>query len=162
MTTKTYTRRDSATSVLRKMGINSRDYNLFISKNDDGSVTLDLSAAESHVSPVVEDDKPAAKKKKPSKKTSSKKTSKKAEAKEPVTDRVTISGMCRSMILDGSSNEDILEALRTEFGEERFGPEKNHYPTWYRCELRRKGELPPAFDNNVVGKDDGSIHKFED
>ena len=40
MTTKTYTRRDSVTSILRKRGITSDQYNDWIIKNDDGTFSV--------------------------------------------------------------------------------------------------------------------------
>ena len=138
---KIYTRRDSATSVLRKMGINSRDYDLFIEKMEDGRLACKVAMAEMHLENLKEQTKPKA-------------------AKKPKEKRVTISSLCRDMILDGATNEQIFIALQEKYGEERFGPDKRHYPAWYRCELRRKGELPPAFDR--MNQDPNAVHKFED
>lgn len=47
MTTRTFARRDSATAVLRKLGLRPRDYDLFI-KSLDGKFELSLEAAEAH------------------------------------------------------------------------------------------------------------------
>ena len=47
MTTKTYTARDSATSALRKLGLQARDYNLFITKVGD-KFECKLGAAAAH------------------------------------------------------------------------------------------------------------------
>lgn len=143
LTIKTYKRRDSATSVLRKMGVNSRDYGLFIKKLDDGQFECDVPLAESHLKKLSETTKP-----------------KKVKAKAKKEKRVTISSMCRDMILDGATNAQIFESLQKNFGEERFGPEKRHYPAWYRCELRRKGQLPPAFD--PINQDPNAVHMMED
>lgn len=74
--------------------------------------------------------------------------------------RGTIADTCRKMICEGYSNEEILAALKRKFGRRNFGGHKRYYPSWYRCELRRKGELPPAFD--TVRKDQSAVHKFED
>lgn len=91
---------------------------------------------------------------KPAKKVAAKKPKAKTEK------RVTISSMCRDMILDGATNEEIFKALQENWGEERFGPDKRHYPAWYRGELRRKGALPPAFD--PTNRDPNAVHTFED
>lgn len=141
---KTYKRRDSATSVLRKMGINSRDYDLFITKSD-GGVCLDLDLAKKHVVDL---------------KRQTSKPIKKAPKKKPKEKRITISSLCRDMILDGATNAEIFAKLQATYGEERFGPEKKHYPAWYRCELRRKGQLPPAFD--PINQDPNAVHVMED
>lgn len=146
-TIKTYKRRDSATTVLRKMGINSRDYNLFIKKLDDGQFECDVPLAESHLKNLA-------------KQTKLKKQKAKAKPKARKEKRITISSMCRDMILNGASNEQIFNALQEKYGEERFGPEKRHYPAWYRCELRRKGQLPPAFD--PINQDPSAVHILED
>lgn len=136
MTIKNYSRRDSATSALRKMGIKSDQYNKFIKTNDDGSVDCNISAAKKSLSGPVK-----------SKGKVTKKRGKKAATSKAVRpiNTETISGLCRSMILDGKDNESILKALKKKFGAKRF-EDKSHYPAWYRCELRRAGELPPAFD----------------
>jgi len=127
---KIYKRRDSATAVLRKMGIKSSDYASFIEKMGDGRFACQIARAEMHLNPQT-------------------------------STKITISSLCRSMILDGKTNEEILTALREEFGEERIGPEKRSYPCWYRCELRRKGELPPAFETSTQ-LNSNAIHRFED
>jgi hypothetical protein len=48
MTKRIVSRRDSATTILRKMGINSRDYDVFI-KNIDGQFEVNVALAESHL-----------------------------------------------------------------------------------------------------------------
>ena len=144
-TVKIFKRRDSATALLRKMGINSRDYGLFIEKMEDGRFTCQVALAEGHLESLKEQTKP-----KPKKKATKVKKEK----------RVTISSLCRDMILDGADNAAIFKALQEKYGEERFGPEKRHYPAWYRCELRRKGELPPAFD--PINQDPTAVHVVED
>lgn len=52
MTTKTYARRDSATTVLRKLGVNPRDYNIFITKLPGDNWQVDTAAATAHVTGV--------------------------------------------------------------------------------------------------------------
>jgi len=87
---------------------------------------------------------------------------KKAAKKKPVKadKEPTISDLCRNMILDGATNDEIFKALQAKYGEERFNEDKKHYPAWYRCELRRKRELPPAFDPQTAA--DNIVRRFED
>lgn len=145
---KIYARRDSATSVLRKLGIKPCDYDLFIEKMSDGRIACQVAMAEIHLGHLKTWTKSEA---------ANKKTK---ASKPPKEKRTTISGLCRGMVLNGATNEEIFKALQERYGEERFGPEKRHYPAWYRCELRRKGELPPAFD--YANQDTNVVHKFED
>lgn len=46
---KFYARRDSATTVLRKMGIHARDYNAFIEVMSDGQFACHIARAEMHL-----------------------------------------------------------------------------------------------------------------
>lgn len=142
METKTYIRRDSATAVLRKMGIKARDYNHFIEK-EDGCVICLVGKAKAHLTSKVV-------------KTSRTKTKKSKPKKEK---KVTISSYIRDLILDGKSNAQILSKLETKYGAEWL-EDKRHYPAWYRAELRRKGQLPPAFD--TPRQDPSAVHKLED
>ena len=50
--------------------------------------------------------------------------------------KITISSTCRSMILAGKTNEEIWSVLRRVF---KVDDKKKNYPTWYRCEVKRKG-----------------------
>lgn len=118
MTTKTYSRRDSATSALRKMGIDKKHYNDFITKTDDG-FKCDLDAAKKSLSGPTEKSKAQAKK--GGKKTSS---------------RRTASSVIRGLIEDGLSNKEIWEKVKGEFN---LDEAKRSYPAWYRSEMRRKG-----------------------
>lgn len=61
-----------------------------------------------------------------------KKSGAKADAKkEP---RVTVASFMRDLIKGGKSNEEVFAAAQKKFG---IGEEKKHYPSWYRCEMRR-------------------------
>lgn len=140
---KFYRRRDSATTLLRKMGVKPSAYNTFISKTEDGRFACQVALAETHLQLLaVADSKPKRKARKNGK-------------------RVTISGMCRKLILDGKTNKEIFALLQEKFGEERINEGKQHYPAWYRCELRRKGQLPPAFDHPRREKGIGHIVEEE-
>lgn len=133
MTTKTYTARDSATSALRKIGIQARDYNLFITKVDD-KFECKLGAAAAHLESL----------KNPKPKTvlvEAVKAGRRAidpEVKK-TTKRVGISQTARDLILAGKTNQEVWEVLKEAFN---LDDSKKHYPTWYRCELKRTGKLP--------------------
>lgn len=142
MTTKTYTRRDSATSALRKIGLQARDYDLFITKKSDNEFECRLGAAAAHLEslknpapktimgsaikagrrvsdPVAKTDKPA-------------KAKAKAKAKG-------VSAVARELILAGRTNQEVWAVIKEAFS---LDDSKKHYPTWYRCEMKRKGQLP--------------------
>lgn len=124
MTTKTYTARDSATSALRKIGIQARDYNLFITKVGD-KFECKLGAAAAHLE-SLKNPKPAATK-------ATKKTA------EPKVKKAGISATARELILSGKTNQEVWEVLKQQFD---LDDSKKHYPTWYRCEMKRTGLLP--------------------
>jgi hypothetical protein len=130
MTTKTYTARDSATSALRKIGIQARDYNLFITKVGD-KFECKLGAAAAHLESLknpkpVEAAKPAA-------------TKATKKAAEPKVKKAGISATARELILAGKTNQEVWEVLKQQFD---LDDSKKHYPTWYRCEMKRTGLLP--------------------
>lgn len=134
MTTKTYTRRDSVTSILRKRGIPSDQYNDWIIKNDDGTFSI-REQAESLTPPWDEEPKTVETKttakdhKIPD---APKKTKVQDEPKET---RRTVSSAAREHILAGHDNKKVWELLKEEFD---LGDSKKHYPSWYRSEMKRK------------------------
>lgn len=132
---KIYLSRDAATARLRKIGLRVPDYDLFINKLPDGRLACNVSKAEEHFEAFK-------------------------DRYEDGVELGTISNMCREMILNGYSNTEIFTALQEKFGEDRIGTNQRHYPSWYRCALRREGRLPPAFD--CVNQDPNAVHKFED
>lgn len=144
MSTKSFTRRDSATSVLRKMGINSRDYNLFITVDAYGKFELNLDLAKSHAAKIAEQTAPAKKVdevKKPAVKSVRKAIAEALETKTQTATEVekteTVSQMARRLILAKHSNKEVWEALVATF---QLDAKKRGYPAWYRFELRKQGE----------------------
>ena len=127
---KTYTRRDSVTAILRKMGIDKADYNNHIITNADGtfSVKEQDSTPPWEEAPTVETAQTAEPK-------STKKMAAKAEPKEP---RRTVSSAAREHILAGHDNKKVFELLQSEF---KLDDDKKSYPGWYRSEMKRKGLL---------------------
>lgn len=140
MTTKTYTARDSATSALRKLGLQARDYNLFITKVGD-KFECKLGAAAAHLDSLknpkpVEAAKPAAAKEPKVAKAGRRDTDPVVEVKPK---KLGISATARELILSGKTNQEVWEALKQQFN---LDDSKKHYPTWYRCEMKRTGLLP--------------------
>ena len=129
MNTKFYTRRDSATTVLRKAGITPRDYDLYLTKSGDG-VDLNLDLLAIH------------------KATTDGKHDVPAKAKAPAPELVitptklpakpTVSSVARVLLLAGATNDEVWKALKEQF---KLSDGKKHYPSWYRAQLRRQGKL---------------------
>lgn len=122
MTTKTYTRRDSCTSVLRKMGITAKDYDFFIDKQGDQFVCRTDKAAR-HLEQLKEQAagvKPAKAPKQP---------------KEP---KITVSSRARDLIRNGKTNDEVWAVIQSEFN---LDDGKKHYPGWYRAAMVRSGQI---------------------
>ena len=139
MTTKTYTARDSATSALRKLGLQARDYNLFITKVGD-KFECKLGAAAAHLeslkNPKPVEAKPAAAKEPKVVKAGRRAVDSVVEIKAK---KLGISATARELILSGKTNQEVWEVLKQQFN---LDDSKRHYPTWYRCEMKRTGLLP--------------------
>lgn len=124
---KFYARRDSATAVLRKMGIPACDYNAFIEVMSDGQFACHIARAEMHLE-SLKNPKPA-----------ETKAAKAPASTETKPKRAGISATARELILAGKSNQEVWTILKETFG---LDDGKKHYPSWYRCEMKRKGLLP--------------------
>ena len=138
MTAKIYTKRDSITAILRKKGVDKSKYNDFIKKVEGGFQ-------------LVEETKPQPKKPKTEatdlvKSLVDNAGKEKPEKKKAKKDVVSVSTFIREMILDNKTNAEIFKACQVAYGADRFNEEKSHYPAWYRCEMRRKKELPEYAD----------------
>ena len=123
---KFYARRDSATTVLRKMGIHTRDYNAFIEVMSDGQFACHIARAEMHLE-SLKNPKPA-----------ETKAAKAPASTETKSKRTGISATARELILAGKTNQEVWAELKAQFN---LDDSKKHYPTWYRCEMKRKGQL---------------------
>jgi hypothetical protein len=128
---KFYARRDSATAVLRKMGIPARDYNAFIEVMSDGRFACHIARAEMHLESL--------KNPKPAETKAAKATRPAAAAAAAETKRASISQLARALILAGKTNQEVWAELKQQFN---LDDSKKHYPTWYRCEMKRRGLLP--------------------
>lgn len=114
--TKLYVRRDSATKVLKSIGITPDQYNSFIEETKDGFI-CHLDRAREHQAfhqpqPVKE----------------------KPKTNQPSDQTQSISASIKALIIKGYTNSQIREALD-------LPPERSHYPSWYRSKMRRDGEL---------------------
>jgi hypothetical protein len=126
-------KRDSATSILRGIGVKNGDYGLFIKRLDDGRFEVDDAAALRKVSSewafAVVDTKNA-----------EIGLTSAGEPHKPVKEkRETISSMAERMILEGKQNHEVWAQLKERF---KLGDDKKHYPSWFRSRLRRVGKLP--------------------
>jgi len=158
---KSVSKRDSATAILRKMGIKKEDYDKFIMKVGSAfevniaaaeaslKSTAPAPAAKSQAKPAKAATK-AAKAAKPAKAAKSqakpaKAVTKPARAAKPVTQLYdpykrpitvrTVRSAIIEGVLAGKSNDAIWADVNKEFGKQ---PEKHkHYPAWYRGQLRR-------------------------
>ena len=131
---KIFKTRDSATSLLRKLGIQPRDYNLFIEKLSDGRFACQVAKAEMHLESL----------KNPAPKTimgSAIKAGRRA-ADPVVQDKPAkakgVSAVARELILAGRTNQEVWAVIKEAFN---LDDSKKHYPSWYRCELKRAGKL---------------------
>jgi len=127
---KFYARRDSATTVLRKMGIHARDYNAFIEVMSDGQFACHIARAEMHLESL--------KNPKPAETKVTKAPRSENSATETKSKRIGISATARALILAGKTNQEVWAELKQQFD---LDDSKKHYPTWYRCEMKRKGQL---------------------
>lgn len=139
---KSYTRRDSATALLRKMGVAQPDYNKFITIVG-GEYKVDVTAAEEHVgdndelAPRITVETPVTQPiPEPEVMVIPKPVAKVVEPK--VAEEMTVSEVARSMILAGKSNKEVWATIKAQFN---LDDSKKTYPSWYRCELKRKGQL---------------------
>lgn len=125
---KIFKTRDSATTLLRKLGIQARDYNFFIEKMTDGRFACQVAKAEMHLNELKQ---PAAKPTKPTK--AGRRTT---DPEVQTTKKQGVSQVARDLIRAGKSNQEVWTAIKAQFN---LDDSKKHYPTWYRCEMKRKG-----------------------
>lgn len=127
---KTVARRDSATTMLRKLGIKSSDYNMFIHQTTDGRFAVAVDKAQEHLAArlrlVANEEVPQQQLKGRTKK----------EAESNQIKRPSVAATIRKLILDGHDNKAIHEVMKRDFGHDE---DKAHYPAWYRSQMRREG-----------------------
>lgn len=127
---KTVARRDSATTILRKLGIKSSDYNMFIMQTADGRYAVAEDKAQEYLQAQL---RKVATEEVPQKQLKGR------TAKEAATNQIkrpSVAGVIRKLILDGMDNKAIHEVMKRDFGHDE---DKAHYPAWYRSQMRREG-----------------------
>lgn len=115
--------RDSATAILRKLGVKPRDYAFFIEKLTDGTLAVQVAKAQMHLHALANPvkDEPNVK----------------AKSEVRKTEGETVSGVARRLIREGKTNAEVWAVIQTQFN---LDDKKRGYPAWYRCQLRHKGE----------------------
>lgn len=109
---KVYTRRDSATAALKKLGIKAADYNKFITQTD-GKVECQLGKAREYLSPPA-----------------------KHQPRTTQSAKQSVASVVRGLVAAGKTNAEIWEVIKPQFN---LGDDKRHYPGWYRNQqLRNK------------------------
>lgn len=53
----------------------------------------------------------------------------------------TVASFMRRLIVEGKTNEEVFTEAVAKFG---IGEEKKHYPSWYRCQLKRTAKVSAA------------------
>lgn len=129
---KILARRDSCTTILRKMGIHSRDYNAFIEVMTDGKFACHIARAEMHLESLKQAAAPKAEK--PAKKEAAAKPAKKEATKREAARAV--STVARELIVAGKTNAEVWAIIQKEFN---LDDSKKSYPAWYRSDCKRKG-----------------------
>ncbi len=128
-----YTRRDSATAFLRKLGVSKSSYNDFITKDDEGLFWVDVEEAEKSLNPAkstVAKDQP---------KVEPKAKSKPSEVKsEAAVEKETVTSVSRQLIKDGKTNKEVWDVIKAKFS---LDDSKKSYPAWYRSQMKRDGKL---------------------
>jgi hypothetical protein len=128
-----YARRDSAISVLRKMGIDKANYNLFITSASEGNgVILNCKAASDSLLKPAEVVKATRAKKVPVRIAYEEI---KPERMKPKPRTGTVSHVTRELILAGKTNTEVWEVIKKQFNLEDT---KRSYPAWYRSDMKRR------------------------
>jgi uncharacterized cupredoxin-like copper-binding protein len=130
--------RDAATAILRKMEIKPRDYDFYIEKLSNGKFAVKVEKAELFLKslkqakgklaeiivgdPVKEHEAVV------------------KAAKTKRVERESCSSVAKSLILAGKTNQEVWDVISKQF---KLDASKKHYPTWYRCQLKRLAKKVP-------------------
>jgi hypothetical protein len=77
--------------------------------------------------------------------------------RQPTT--LSMTRTCDEMIYEGFSNAEIFKVVYRDFSDLNRLARHRLWPSWRRCQLRRQGRLPPAFDKRR--QDPRANHRFE-
>jgi hypothetical protein len=156
---KIFKSRDSATSLLRKLGIQARDYNFFIEKTSDGQFACQAARAQAHLESLKAPKQPETQKPETQKPETQKPETQKPEtkvvaarpysgadksggnAKINITGvgqkpkRVSIADEFRELIKAGKTNAEVWAIMQPRHN---LPDSKKGYPAWYRADMARK------------------------
>lgn len=136
MALRSFSHRDSATKLLKKLGIDKSRYNDFIVKHGPQDFRVNETAAIESLKPQTKAVKAVPK---PASAVKPAKTRKPGKVVVVTTTEVptkpqSLSSQIKELILKGRTNQEIIDQLNL--------PEtKLTYPSWYRCQLRKQGRL---------------------
>lgn len=141
MALRSFSRRDSATKLLKKLGIDKSRYNDFIVRHGSQDYRVDETAAIESLKPQTKAVKTVAK---PAPAAKPAKAAKAAKALKPgkvtvvtaieAPKKVSQAQQIRDLILKGKGNDEIVELLNLPL-------KKLTYPAWYRSQLKKQGRL---------------------
>lgn len=137
--------RDTATAILRRLGIKPPAYNTFLEllPNNSWEVKMQkiydqgygiVPTALAKPAPTKVSKPEAVKVVKPAK-AHKKVATKVAKTKADKTPRISCSSVARDLITAGKSNEEVWKVIKEQF---KLSDDKRHYPTWYRSQLKRE------------------------
>jgi len=143
---KSYTRRDSATAALRKMGVDKSQYDQFIHHSvsetsdtyafDYDEVLLALKTAQTPEDVVEVSEEPTKKPPRVAKKNQPSQKQKAPAAKKstrppgrPVASGDSLSAVCRDLLAEGKTNPEIWNIIQPKFA---LDEKKKYYPAWFR------------------------------
>ena len=151
---KIFKSRDSATSLLRKLGIQPRDYNLFIEKTSDGQFACQAAKAQMHLKQLGANAAEAGVVRAP-KQPEAPKPETKVVASRPYTGvdksggnakinitgagqkpkRASVADEFRELIKAGKTNAEVWAIMQPRHN---LPDSKKGYPAWYRADMARK------------------------
>jgi hypothetical protein len=118
--------RDAATAILRKMDIKPRDYDFYIEKLSNGKICVQIEKAEIYMASLKQ-----AKTKLADIKLGDDNKEHKVALKAA---KLSCSSVAKELILAGKTNQEVWDVISKQF---KLDTTKKHYPTWYRCQLKR-------------------------
>lgn len=142
---RVYATRDSATAVLRRMGIGVGDYNKFMAKASDGSWDCYVLKAEQYLislnhKSIAETGNLTGRtraKPKASRAPETKKVSRLIiSAETSKNSKISLAEAMRQLVVAGKDNLEIFNELKDEYN---LTNKQRGYPAWYRSDLRRRG-----------------------
>lgn len=136
MTVKYYSKRDSATAVLRKLGLHKDFYNQFIEQLSPTSFALNLTKAEDFLAKLTNDESEPEVEEVEVKEVEVESVKEVVVKKERKPRDRSVSRRCRELILEGKTDDEVWEVIKVELD---LDDTKSHYPRWNRNQMKRSG-----------------------